>query len=102
MIAKLVKSRPVARFYYKGNHTHPVRRTVVIVESSTDIFTGYELREGSEIRQLKDAPIKSYRRDRIAKVKQLDRRRKLRKTSQNLEKTTLTRQSLQDLFFLGV
>ena len=31
---KLVVEKPVARFFYKGHHSHPIRRTVLIIEDN--------------------------------------------------------------------
>lgn len=95
-----VKDSPVAKFYYKGYHTHPVRRTVIIVESNEKLITGYELREGSCVREFKDAPIKSFRKDRIAKAKDLDKRLKMA-NSLNPRKTTLKRFPLKELIRKG-
>lgn len=47
-----VTKLPVAKFYYQGNHSHPVRRTVLIVEETKDQFKGYEIREGRTTRAL--------------------------------------------------
>jgi hypothetical protein len=66
-----VRNKPVAKFFYKGHHTHPVRRTVLVIKSDRNIIVGYELREGRVLRSIKKAPIKSYRRDRIAIARQL-------------------------------
>jgi hypothetical protein len=71
----LVRKKPVARFYYKGHHTHPVRRTVLLTDVTEDLVRGYEIREGSEVRGLVQAPIKSFRRDRIALLSQLGARK---------------------------
>lgn len=64
---QLMRKLPVARFYYKGNHSHPVKRTVLLVKSTKTKVTGYELREGKTRRDFRNAPIKSYLRDKIAK-----------------------------------
>lgn len=61
-----VRANPVAKFYYKGHHSHPVRRTVLVIESNSSHIHGYELREGSKVRQLRNAPIKSYKKSKIA------------------------------------
>lgn len=98
---KFVKRLPVARFFYKGNHTHPVRRTVLIIESKGNVFTGYELREGSIQREFVNAPIKSYNRNEVARVGDLDRRRRLRK-QKSLKSSTLIRTDLNDLIRNGV
>ena len=64
-VAKL----PVAKFYYQGNHSHPVRRTVIVVEETKEQLSGYEIREGRVTRPLSEVGrcIKSYRKDKIAK-----------------------------------
>mgnify|MGYP000871577344 CR=1 FL=1 len=73
----IIKSSPVARFYYQGkSHTHPVRRTILIIEDLPTLLIGYEMREGSKLRSIKDAPVKSYRKDRIAKYGDYSRLRK--------------------------
>lgn len=98
-----VKKRPIAKFFYRGNHSHPVRRTVVVTEMTDEMLTGYELREGRQVRAVAEAPLKSFRRDRIAKIQQLDRRRKLRRQTapEEQSKTTLKRESLMDLLGHG-
>lgn len=96
----IVKNSPVARFFYKGSHTHPVRRTVLVIESNKDIIRGYELREGSIVRNAKDAPIKSYSRKNIAKGESLRKDNPMRKTSP--KKSTLVRQELLDLVVSGI
>lgn len=73
----IIKSSPVARFYYQGkSHTHPVRRTILIIEDLPTLLIGYEMREGTKLRSIKDAPVKSYRKDRIAKYGDYSRLRK--------------------------
>ncbi len=81
----LIRANPVARFHYQGNHSHAVRRTVLVIENTRTIITGYELREGNIVRNLKNAPIKSYTKTKIAD-----------KTRDNIE-TFLTRTDLLDL-----
>ncbi len=68
---EVVRERPIARFYYKGSHSHPVRRTVLIIENKPRFLRGYELREGSDVRPLSQAPVKTYTKSRIAKHSQL-------------------------------
>ena len=100
---KLIKSQlPVAFFYYQGSHSHPVRRTVLVITATSRRITGFELREGLEKRNYKNAPIKSYRRAKIAKVKQCGRRLRKRVEPRQLNKTTLQRVSLVDLVKRGV
>jgi hypothetical protein len=101
----LVRNQPVAKFFYKGrSHTHPVRRTVVLTESNPTYFKGYELREGSEIRQFGQAPIKSFSKRKIAKIGEIDLRRKLRISAgqDQLTTTTLQRVGFAELIKKGV
>jgi len=60
---------PVAKFYYKGNHSHPVRRTVLIIEENKENFIGYEIREGKNLRPINQVSkyIKTYKKNKIAK-----------------------------------
>jgi hypothetical protein len=98
----IVRNQPVAEFYYKGDsHSHPVRRKVLIHSITSKLITGYEIREGNEVRSFKSAPIKSYRRDRIARVEQCGRRLKARTPKNQLKKTTFRRTSLLDLVKSG-
>jgi chemotaxis signal transduction protein len=96
-----IKTLPVARFFYKGNHTHPVRRTVVLVESTKTYLLGFEVREGSEVRKLRKSPIKRYNRAKIAKVRNIDKRRKLKRIVKNTDTTTLVRKPLINLLVEG-
>lgn len=100
---KLVNTHPVARFYYKGNHSHPVQRTVLITESNDDRIIGYEVRAGKAVRQPADAPIKSYLRRKIAKIKQrrISQKRDYLIITQGPEKSTLQRTRLYDFLFIG-
>ena len=67
----VVQKQPVAEFYYKGeSHSHPVKRKVLIHKITPSMVTGYEIREGSEVRPFGKSPLKSYRRDRIARCRQ--------------------------------
>jgi len=72
--------KPVLEFYYRGkSHTHPVRRRVVVVEETSEFFRGYEMREGANVRHtLKQAPIKTYTKKKVAKIGEIDRRRAMR------------------------
>ena len=101
----LVRNMPVARFFYQGKHTHPVRRTVLIVENNGKTFTGYELREGTTVRTTLDkAPVKSFRKDRIAEIRQIDGRRKLRRETPQRKQaqTTFARSDLSSLVTDGI
>lgn len=98
---ELIKTQPVAKFYYKGTKTHPVQRTVLITESNKDFFKGYEIRSGAEVRDVDQAPIKSFRRDEIARVEQLRSDSALRKTMKK-DASTMTRMSINRLNEVGV
>ena len=68
----IVRNKPIAKFRYRGeSHKSPVRRTVVITEITPKCFTGYEVREGNEVRDLEDAQVKSYRRDEIVDLQRM-------------------------------
>lgn len=96
---EIVPNVPVARFFYKGTHTHPVKRTVLVTEQNRDYIVGYELREGTSVRPACKAPVKTYRRDRIAKGSSLRLDNPLRKLIPN--KSTLVRRPLIDIIELG-
>ena len=102
-----VRNQPVARFFYKGqSHTHPVRRTVVVIENKPNQIVGYELREGAQVRHFGQAPIKSYRKDRIARIRNVDKRRRIVSSAviegADLESSTLQRTNFLDLVKNGV
>lgn len=101
----LAAHRPVARFYYQGTHSHPVRRTVLVIENKSNVIVGYELREGSTVRTFAEArqSVKSYRKDRIARWGDYCRLRQSRKTSDKpSNETTLQRFSISSLFSEGM
>lgn len=101
---ELVRNQPVAKFYYQGSHTHPVRRTVLLIKNKTNssIMIGYELREGIIVRNLRNAPIKSFRRNEIAAFGDYARLRSS-KTNKKRKKsdTTLIRTDLMGLIRTG-
>ena len=99
MMYEIVRNTPVARFWYKGNHSHPVRRTVLVIEQTKEYIRGYELREGKNVRVASRAPVKTYRRDAIAKGQSLRLDNPLRKSSP--KKSTLIRKPLMDLIEQG-
>ena len=99
---EVVKEKPVARFYYQGSHSHPVRRTVLITDETATLIKGYELRVGSEVRNFKQAPVRSFRRDKIAAISQCGRRLRSRMPKKMLVKTTYQRSDLLDLVTKGV
>ena len=89
-----VKSLPVAKFYYQGSHSHPVRRTVLVTESTPAFIRGYEVREGSETRPFTKSKIKTYTRSKIAVVGQCGRRLRKRTPQDAHNCSTLTRLNL--------
>lgn len=98
----LVRNQPVARFFYRGDHVHPVRRTVLVVENTKDMIIGYEVRCGNNVVDTKNAPIKSYRKDRITRYGQYCGIYRAKKyAGQNPNRSTLTRTSLTDFIFNG-
>ena len=97
---EIVRNMPVARFWYKGTHTHPVRRTVLVVEQTKEYIRGYELREGRIIRVAGKAPIKTYTRSRIARGVSLRVDSPIRKLAP--QKSTLVRKPLLDVIESGV
>jgi len=101
MTYQLIKTKPVARFYYTGNHTHPVRRTVLLIESTPNFIRGYELREGAVVRKFSEAPIKTYRRDRIAPATPYERRKKVSARKLTGPKT-LRRADVVELVIKGI
>ena len=96
---EIVKHLPIARFFYKGSHTHPVRRTVLVTESNRDYICGYELRDGNAVKTASKAPIKSYRRDKISKGIGLRAENPIRKLAPT--KSTLVRKTLLDIVEIG-
>jgi hypothetical protein len=96
----VVSNLPVARFWYKGNHSHPVRRTVLITQQDSESITGYELREGSKTRVAKYSPVKTYIINKIAKTSNLRSSNPLRKNSKI--RSTLVRKPLLDLIESGI
>ena len=96
----ILKKKPIARFYYQGSHTHPVRRTVLLIQATPKYIRGYELRDGSVVRDFKDAPIKTYRRERIAPATPYERRKDVDSRSRR-GPVTYRRATLLDLITDG-
>jgi hypothetical protein len=95
----LIRNLPVWKFYYRGNHTHPVRTTIAVIENTTNTVTGYVLRRGNDVcARLQDAPIRTFKKSEIASFNQIDSRSKKSSTS---SKTTLTKHNLVDLIVQG-
>lgn len=93
----IVRNLPVAKFYYKGKHSHPVRRTVLLIDASSKYLTGFELREGSDTREFSNAPMKTFRKDRVANIGQCGQRMRTRVSKTRHEDTTLARVALLEL-----
>ena len=100
----LVQNKPVARFYYQGAHSHPVRRTVLVIEETSETITGYEFRCGNEVRTREEAlqHVKSFRKDKIPKWGDYSRLRMSSKTFlKDPEKSTLERFGIVTMFSEG-
>ena len=89
---ELVKNKPAAKFFYRGTHSHPIKRTVLITEQNQDWIKGYEVREGSVVREVADAPIKTFSREKVATTSQLraDNPLKNKKDACTLERMSMT------------
>ena len=98
---RLVRNLPVWKFFYKGNHSKPIRTTIAVVEVTPTIVTGYVLRRGNEVcNRLQDAKIHSFRKSDIACIGQVCRS-KATKNSGRANKTTLTKHPIVDLIVNG-
>ena len=66
----LIRNLPVWKFFYKGTHSKPVRTTIAVTEIKGDVVKGYVLRRGNAVcARLQDAPVKSFKKSKIATVK---------------------------------
>lgn len=95
-----VRNLPVARFYYQGSHSHPVRRTIMVIESNSKVIKGYELRCGNKVNTLANSPIRTFRRDAIASFGEL-RKDNRERTQNRRAETTLQRTGLLNLVAEG-
>ena len=85
----LIRNLPVWKFFYKGNHSKPVRTTIAVTEVTGNVVKGYVLRRGNEVfARLQDAPIKSFKKSEIAMAKGSNR-------------TSLRKHSLAELIVNG-
>ena len=99
----IVRNMPVARFYYQGSHSHPVQRTVLVIENHKTYFVGHEMREANIVRtKISQAPIKSYTKSKIAKIGQCGRRLRKRIPQTMHTHSTYERRKLMDLVTRGV
>lgn len=98
---KLVRNLPVWKFFYKGNHSKPIRTTLAVVENTPNVVTGYVLRRGNEVcTKLQDAKIQSFKKSDIACLGQVCRSATTKK-SNKAKRTTLTKHSIVDLITTG-
>lgn len=74
----------------------------MITETTQKYLKGYELRAGSTVRNLADAPVKTYCRDKIAVIGQCGRRLRARTAPEKHSESTLKRMSALDLIVEGV
>ena len=99
----IIGKKPVAKFRYKGSHTHPVRVTLLVIENKVNSLTGYVLRSGTEVFSMSKAPIRTYRKDRIARYGDYCRLKMSRKTYFKRDSdSTLERFSILDLEKIGI
>lgn len=97
------KKNPVAKFYYKGTHSHPVRRTILVVEETSKFMVGYELREGTTVRAFKQSPVKKYLKNEIARYGDYSRlKNSQRNKDRKNNETTLERANFSALVLEGV
>lgn len=101
----ILAKKPVAKFYYQGTHSHPIRRTVLLIEETDTFLRGYEFRCGNRVRPRVEAmsEIKTYRKDRIAKWGDYSRLRMSSKTFLNdPDQSTLQRFPITAMVLDGV
>jgi hypothetical protein len=100
-----IQANTAYKFFYQGNHGHPVRRTVLPTQETNTHITGYELRAGMSTLSLKDAKrrgvIRTYRKDEISKMGDYCRLRE-RKDYRSPNQTTLRKLDLLQLVEEGV
>ena len=98
----IVRNQPVARFYYQGNHSHPIRRTILIIEADRKYLKGYELRCGNKVRTREEAPVLTYLKSEIARFGDYSRLRNAKKNAGRAsDESTLVRTSIKDLATAG-
>lgn len=95
---KVLRKKPVAKFFYQGNHSHPVRRTVILDQNTSEYISGYEIRSGNDVFTLQDAPYKKYIKSKIARVGDYSRIRRTKKYMNiSADTTTLERLELLEV-----
>ena len=97
----LVKNMTVAKFFYKGHHTHPVLKVGLVIKDRTNerMITMYVLRDGKQTYSLANAPVRSFTREKIAKYNSVRRpvRERLGINSQQMQQSTLERREITEL-----
>lgn len=94
----ILKTLPVAKFFYQGNHSHPIRRTVLLVQNRATYLLGYEIRAGNEVFDINTASLKKYKKSKIAKVGDYCRLRNQRKYHNTpANQSTLVRMNLLEV-----
>ena len=105
-VPKIAERLPVAKFWYKGSHTHPVLKVGLVIADRTnrDIITMYLLRDGKKTFPIGQTPIRSFRRDKIAKHYSLRKevRQRMGVTSATETRSTLVRAELAELVHSGL
>lgn len=91
---KVLRKKPIAKFFYQGNHSHPIRRTVILDKNTTDYIAGYEIRSGNDVFTLQEAPYKQYSKAKIARAGDYCRIRRTKKY-QNVSADTTTLERLE-------
>ena len=98
---ELVKTQPIAKFWYKGSHTHPMLKVGLVIKERTNatMITMYVLKDGKQTFKPEDAPVRAFRRDKIAKYYSLRApvRQRLGVNEQQLHMSTLERHEISDL-----
>lgn len=101
-VRELILQQPVFRFFYKGSHSHPVRRTVLVFKKTRHYILGYEVRNGNEVCSFENAPVKRYLIGKIARYGQdCKLRRSKANKSRNPQESTLVRSGLREYFQYG-
>ena len=105
-IPQIADKMPVAKFWYKGSHTHPVLKVGLVIADRTndDIITMYMFKDGQKTFPIGKNPIRSFRRDKISKHYSLRQevRQRLGVTPATAHKSTLIRKELCEVVHAGV
>lgn len=103
---KEMKILGVASMFYQGNnHTHPVRRTVLVLHEDARTITGMEIREGRKVRSYAQARqhVRIYKKSEIAKFGDYSRLKASQKNAQRRnDESTLERMDFLTLIRQGI